>query len=112
MSNNVLVIQDSAFETEVLKAEKPVLVYFWAGWCGPCRLVSPSIEAIATLYGDRLKVVKLEVDANPESVKLCKVEGVPALRFFNKQQVVQSHEGAIPKQKLMEWVEAGFAKQN
>lgn len=112
MINNVLVIQDSAFETEVLKAEKPVLVYFWAGWCGPCRLVSPSIEAIATLYADRLKVVKLEIDPNPESVKLCQVEGVPALRFFKNQKVVKSHEGAIPKQKLIDWVEAAFSEQN
>lgn len=112
MSNNVLVIQDSEFETEVLKAEKPVLVYFWAGWCGPCRLVSPSIEAVATHYGDRLKVVKLEVDTNPESVKTCKVEGVPALRFFRNQEVVKSHEGAIPKPKLMDWVEAAFSEPN
>lgn len=105
MSNNVLVIQDSEFETEVLKAEKPVLVYFYADWCGPCRLVSPSIAAIATLYSEGLKVVKLEVDTHPESVKLCKVEGVPALRLFKNQQLIKSHEGAIPKPKLIDWIE-------
>lgn len=104
MSNNVIVIQDSDFETEVLSAEQPVLAYFWATWCGPCKLVSPSIEAVAQTYGDRLKVVKLEVDPNPDAVKTCKVEGVPALRFFKNQQMIASHEGAITKQSLIDWV--------
>jgi thioredoxin 1 len=101
----VIVIQDSDFETEVLSAEQPVLAYFWATWCGPCRLVSPSIEAIAQTYGDRLKVVKLEVEVNPNAVKTCKVEGLPALRFFKDQQMIASHEGAITKENLLKWVE-------
>ncbi len=109
MNNNVLVIQDSEFDSEVLKAEKPVLVYFWAGWCGPCRLVSPSIQAIATTYGDQVKVVKMEIDPNPNSVKLCNVTGVPALRLFKGQDIVQVHEGAISKPKLIEWLETGLS---
>lgn len=106
----MIVIQDSDFETEVLSAEKPVLAYFWATWCGPCKLVAPSVEAVAQSYGDRLKVVKLEVDANPNAVKTCKVEGVPALRFFKNQQMIESHEGAITKQNLIDLVERGFEK--
>ncbi|MGL5082817.1 MAG: thioredoxin family protein [Microcoleaceae cyanobacterium] len=108
MSQSVVVIQDSDFESEVLNAEVPVLAYFWATWCGPCKLVSPSIEAIAGAYRDRLKIVKLEVDANPTAVGMCGVEGVPALRLFRDKQVVQSHEGAITKQKLIDWVEANL----
>lgn len=107
MSSNVIVIQDYEFETEVLgNAERPTLAYFWAPWCGPCRLVSPSVEAVAESYGDRLKVVKLEVDANPEAVKFCNVEGVPALRLFQEGRVLASHEGAITKPKLMAWIES------
>lgn len=109
MSNHVLVIEDSEFDSEVLNAKPPVLVYFWAAWCGPCRLVSPSIQALATTYSDRLKVVKMEIDPNPITVKSYKVEGVPALKLFKAGEVIQSHEGAIPKSKLIDWLEAGLA---
>ena len=110
MSSNVIVIEDSQFETEVLQAERPVLAYFWATWCGPCKLMSPSIEAVAQTYGDRLKVVKLEVDANPQAVKTYKVEGVPALRVIKNQEMIASHEGAITKQKLIDWIEQELPK--
>jgi thioredoxin 1 len=99
--SSVTVINDAQFEQEVLQAELPVLVYLWAAWCGPCRLVSPSIDWIATNYGDRLKVVKMEVDPNPQTVKTYKVEGVPAIRLFKGDEVIQSLEGAIAKDKLI-----------
>ncbi|MEA5511481.1 thioredoxin family protein [Crocosphaera sp. UHCC 0190] len=98
--SSVLEITDPKFETEVFGADQPVLVYFWAAWCGPCRLVSPSISAIANTYGDRLKVVKLEVDSNPDARSKCKVEGVPALRLYKDKELLLSHEGAIGKQQL------------
>ncbi|RMF26630.1 MAG: thioredoxin [Cyanobacteria bacterium J083] len=98
--SQVIEIKDEQFDTEVFRAEKPVLVYFWANWCGPCRLVSPSINSLATSYGDRLKVVKLEVDPSPQSVAKCKVEGVPAIRLFKGEELLVSHEGAIGKQQL------------
>ncbi|MBK4730054.1 thioredoxin [Oxynema sp. CENA135] len=104
--SSVITITDSQFETEVERATQPVLVYFWASWCGPCRLVSPSIDAIAGEYGDRLKVVKLEVDPNPESVAKCQVEGVPALRLYDGNQLLYSHEGAITKAKLADALQA------
>lgn len=103
--SNVVILSDPEFETEVLKSPTPVLAYFWAPWCGPCRLVSPSIETIAADYSDRLKVVKLEVDACPESVKAYKVEGVPALRLFHNGDPIATHEGAIAKPKLIEWID-------
>ncbi|MGB5593944.1 MAG: thioredoxin family protein [Crocosphaera sp.] len=98
----VLEITDPQFDTEVFDTQTPVLVYFWASWCGPCRLVSPSIKKIADTYGDKLKVVKLEVDPNPEARTKCKVEGVPALRLYKDKELLVSHEGAIGKQQLEE----------
>ncbi|XZO01759.1 MAG: thioredoxin family protein [Microcoleus sp.] len=108
MSNSVIVITDEKFETEVLKAEQPVLAYFWAAWCGPCKLVSPSIDWIAENYSDRLKVVKMEIDPNPATVKQYKVEGVPAIMLFKNSELVISHEGAISKQKLTILLEANL----
>lgn len=99
--SSVTQITDNEFETEVLQANQPVLVYFWADWCGPCRLVSPIITWAAETYSDRLKVVKMEVDPNPATVKQYQVEGVPALRLFQATQVLESSEGAIGKQKLI-----------
>lgn len=99
--SSVTVINDAQFESEVLQAELPVLVYLWAAWCGPCRLVSPSIDWIANNYSDRLKVVKMEIDPNPETVKTYKVEGVPAIRLFKGNEVIHSVEGAIAKDKLI-----------
>jgi thioredoxin 1 len=103
--SSVISIMDAEFETEVLKAEQPVLVYFWASWCGPCRLVSPSVDWVANTYSDRLKVTKMEVDPNPATVKQYNIEGVPALLLFKQGEVAQSHEGAIGKQKLESMLE-------
>lgn len=100
--SSVRVISDSEFETEVMNAAQPVLVYFWASWCGPCRLMAPVMDSIAANYGDRLKVIKMEVDPNPESVAKCKVEGVPAFRIVQKGEITQSAEGAMNKQKIEE----------
>jgi len=105
VSSNVIVITDSDFEAEVLKSDKTVLTYFWASWCGPCKLVAPSVEKVATEYRDRLKVVKMDVDPNPDTVKLYKVEGIPALRLFRGEQLLLSHEGSITKTKLVEMLE-------
>lgn len=100
--SSVVTITDAEFETEVLKATQPVLVYFWASWCGPCRLMAPIVDTLAATYVDRLKVVKMEVDPNPESVAKYKVEGVPAFRLFQSGEVLEASEGAVSKQKLQD----------
>jgi thioredoxin 1 len=106
MSSTPLTITDQDFSTEVLSANQPVLVYFWASWCGPCRLMSPILNQLAGDYGDRLKIVKMEVDPNPETVSKYQVEGVPAFRVFKTGEMVESSEGAISKQKLQSLIES------
>jgi thioredoxin 1 len=101
MSKGVITITDAEFETEVLKAEQPVLVYFWASWCGPCQLMSPMISLAANKYSDRLKIVKMEIDPNPLTVKQYQVKGVPALRLIKEKQLLESTEGVISKDQLL-----------
>lgn len=101
MNKGVITITDAEFQTEVLQADQPVLVYFWASWCGPCKLMSPVINLAATTYSDRLKVVKMEIDPNPVTVKQYQVEGVPALRLLKGDQLLESTEGVINKEKLL-----------
>ena len=100
--SNVLVITDAEFETEVLQADQLVLAYFWAPWCGPCRLMAPIVDGLSISYSSLLKVVKLEVDPNPETVAKYQIEGVPAFRLFKSGAVVDARERAISKQKLEE----------
>ena len=105
MNKGVITITDAEFETEVLKAEQPVLVYFWASWCGPCQLMSPVINLAAATYSDRLKIVKMETDPNPLTVKQYQVEGLPALRLVRGEQLLVSIEGVIGKDKLLSFLE-------
>lgn len=109
MSSTPATISDRDFSTEVLHTDQLVLVYFWANWCGPCRLMSPILDKLAADYGDRLKIVKMEVDPNPESVANYQVEGVPAFRLFKAGELVESAEGAISKQKLQSLIDDQLA---
>ncbi|MFQ4145307.1 thioredoxin family protein [Chlorogloeopsis sp. ULAP02] len=102
MNKGVKAITDAEFENEVMQASGPVLIYFWASWCGPCRLMSPLINLAADTYSERLKVVKMEVDPNPATVKQYQVEGVPALRLIQGEQLLASTEGVIAKDKLLD----------
>ncbi|MEA5620210.1 thioredoxin family protein [Cronbergia sp. UHCC 0137] len=105
MNEGVIIINDAEFENVVLKAEQPVLVYFWASWCGPCQLMSPLINLAAKTYGDRLKIVKMEIDPNPTTVKHYQVEGVPALRLIKDRELLESIEGVIGKDKLLSFLD-------
>lgn len=101
-------VTDANFEAEVLKASGPVLVDFWAEWCGPCRQIAPALEQIATEMGDRLTVAKVNIDENPATPGKYGVRGIPTLMIFKGGQVAATKIGALPKSKLVEWVEASI----
>jgi thioredoxin 1 len=96
---------DQAFETEVLQAERPQLVDFWAEWCGPCRQIAPFLEEIATQYDGKLDVVKVNIDENPNTPTKYGVRGIPTLMMFKNGALVDQKVGALPKSRLVEWVD-------
>ena len=100
---------DSSFEQEVLKSETPVLVDFWAPWCGPCRIVHPVLEQIAQERGDDLRIVKLNVDENQQTAIAFEVLSIPTLILFKGGQVAKKVIGAYPKQKLEAELEPALA---
>ena len=99
-------ITDENFETEVLKANKPTLVDFWAEWCGPCKQISPILEEIAEEKKDKLKVVKLNIDENHETPQKYGVRGIPTLLLFNNGKLIDSKVGSMPKSLLSEWIDS------
>lgn len=94
-------ITDANFEAEVLKSSTPVLVDFWASWCGPCKMIAPSIEEIATEYNGTLKVGKMDVDANPMVPTKFHIQSIPTLLIFKNGAVVEQIVGAAPKKNLI-----------
>lgn len=97
---NTLTFTDSAFENDVLKSEQPVLVDFWAEWCGPCRMMSPTIDQIADDYNGKVKVGKLNVDENNQTAARYQIRGIPALMLFKGGRVVDQRVGALGKTDL------------
>ena len=90
-------VTDASFEQDVLQAEKPVLVDFWAAWCAPCRRVAPVLEQIQAEHGDKLEIVKLNVDENPETAMRYQVTSIPAMKLYSGGEVVKTVIGAKPK---------------
>jgi thioredoxin 1 len=103
---NTLNFNDAAFDAEVLQADKPVLVDFWAEWCGPCRMLAPTIDAIADEYKGKVKVGKLNVDENNQTAFRYQVRGIPAILLFKGGKVVDQRVGAVPKSELTKMLEA------
>jgi thioredoxin 1 len=97
-------VTDLTFAADVLAAERPVLVDFFAGWCGPCQTLAPILETIAEEQAGRIEVVKLDVDANPETTNRLGVRGLPTLVLFKNGQPVASQVGALPKARLKAWL--------
>lgn len=105
MSERVKEVSDSSFEHEVLESDKPVLVDFWAEWCGPCRMLTPTIEAIADQYSGSSEVVKLNVDDNPSTTVAYGIKGIPTLILFNEGKEVERVVGAVSKETISHMIE-------
>jgi len=108
-SENVTHVTDATFDQEVLKSPTPVLIDFWAPWCGPCRAIAPIIDELAGTYAGRLKVVKINVDDNPETPSRYGVRGIPNLLIVKGGQVKDQIVGAVPKQHLVRAVDNALA---
>lgn len=104
-SEQTLTFTDSGWDSEVLKSETPVLVDFWAEWCGPCRMMSPAIDAVAETYGGKLKVGKLNVDDNGATATRYNVRGIPTLLLFKGGQIIEQRVGAMSKGDLVKMID-------
>ncbi|MEL6964370.1 MAG: thioredoxin TrxA [Pseudomonadota bacterium] len=96
---------DSSFETDVLKSDTPVVVDFWAEWCGPCKAIAPHLEELASEKGTEIKVAKVNIDDNPLTPTKYGVRGIPTLMLFKDGELAATKVGAVPKSKLFEWVD-------
>ena len=105
MVEHIVHISDESFEEEVLQSEQPVLIDYWAEWCGPCKMIAPVLEEIATEYSDRLKVVKLNIDDNPHTPPKYGIRGIPTLMVFKNGQVEATKVGAVLKAQLIAFLD-------
>lgn len=105
MSEHISAVSDSSFEQDVLKSDVPVLVDFWAEWCGPCRMIAPVLEQIAAEADGKFKIVKLNVDENPETPPKFSIRGIPTLLLFKDGQVVGTQVGAVHKDQLNAFIQ-------
>jgi len=104
MSEHIFEASDANFQSEVLEATKAVLVDFWAPWCGPCRMLAPTLEDLAKELKDQLKVVKINVDDHSEKASQYGVRSIPALMVFKNGELVANRQGALSKSELLAWV--------
>ncbi len=101
-------ISDASFEADVLNSDKPVLVDFWAEWCGPCKMIGPALEEISEELAGKVSIVKINIDDNPDAPAKYGVRGIPTMILFDKGQVVETKVGAAPKSALKGWLEASL----
>ncbi|RDE18196.1 thioredoxin TrxA [Motiliproteus coralliicola] len=108
MSDNIINVTDASFEDEVLKAEGAVLVDYWAEWCGPCKMIAPVLEEVASDYGDRLKICKLNIDENSETPPKFGIRGIPTLMLFKGGNVEATKVGALSKSQLTAFLDSNI----
>jgi thioredoxin 1 len=101
-------VTDSSFDADVLKSSTPVVVDFWAEWCGPCKIIGPSLEEIAKELGPRAKIVKINIDENPDAPSKYGVRGIPTLMVFKDGKLAATKVGAAPKNQLQSWIESSI----
>lgn len=97
-------VTDETFDAEVKNSSVPVVVDFWAAWCGPCKQIGPSLEELSSEFGDKIKIAKVDVDSNPNAAAAMGVRGIPALFIFKDGEVVSNLSGARPKAALQKWI--------
>ena len=104
-------VSDASFQNDVLNSKKPVVVDFWAEWCGPCRMIAPALEELSNEMGERITIAKINIDENPGVPQKYGVRGVPTLMIFSQGQVAATKVGELPKSKIKEWIEGSIEGQ-
>jgi thioredoxin 1 len=108
VSDNILHLSDNSFEEDVIKSSEPVLVDYWAEWCGPCKMIAPILEEIASEYGGRIKVAKLNIDDNPQTPPKYGIRGIPTLMLFKDGNVEATKVGALSKSQLTAFIDSNI----
>jgi thioredoxin 1 len=108
MSEQIVHVTDDSFESEVLKSNQPVLIDYWAEWCGPCKMIAPVLDDIASEYGGKLKVVKLNIDENPNTPPRYGIRGIPTLMLFKDGEVEATKVGAVSKSQLVAFIDSNL----
>ncbi len=108
MSDAIVHVSDASFDDDVLTAETPVLVDFWAAWCGPCKMIAPVLDELAGEYGDKVKICKMDVDANKETPAKFNIRGIPTLMIFKGGNAEGTKVGALSKSQLKEFIDSAL----